>query len=400
MESSMPSAGESSAQHPSLFNPAEATSNLTFHLFPDLPKEIRDMIWMETLICERYIAVELWGRNQPHSKFYRQELLPYRPPAKPEYRLVLMNPPRPNALFGTNAESRANACRFYRVHLPCYSVKGSQLHAPGTFWFNPELDTLEIHGLEHFTTFANDLWRHDREKKGLRNVSFKIKNSLSFNRFYKLGASSDQLRQVVGRLEHVTFIHYTWDRVNLAFGKYSNSCVGRPFPLMYPRSLPVAGGTGSFSRQQDPRPIEIDVLNSVSLVEFPNFNRIAIALMNWFQQLRAGRPCVFRFAYAAEGLQRPSITDRASAMAFLKDEGEKWQEFFYDARMSPQRGPCRFEDTVPEQFDSQLQTVFGFWSFPLEPRGPFSKDYPRPISLWEPFYDFSAYQPELCVFHL
>ncbi|KAF5984162.1 hypothetical protein FBULB1_3457 [Fusarium bulbicola] len=371
MESSMPSAGESSAQHPSLFNPVEATSNLIFHSFPNLPKEIRDMIWMESLICERYIAIELWGRNQPHSKFYRQELLTYLPSARPEYKLVLMNPPRPNALFGTNAESRANACRFYRVHLPCYSVKGSQLHAPGMFRFNPELDTLEIHGLEHFTTFANDLWRHDREKKGLRNVSFKIKNSLSFHRFYKPGASSDQLHQAVGRLEHVTFIHYTWDRVDLAFGVYSIRRVGRQFPLMYSRSLPVAGGTGSFSRQRDPRPLEIGVLNSVSLEVFPD-NRVAMAWMNWFEQLRAGRPCVFRFAYAAEGRQRPSITDRASAMAFLRDEVERWQEF-------------RLEDTVPEQFDSQLQIAFGFWSFLLEPQGPFSKGYPR---------------PELCVFHL
>ncbi|KAF5675076.1 hypothetical protein FCIRC_7549 [Fusarium circinatum] len=365
MESFMASAGESSAQHPSLFNPAQATSNLTFHLFPNLPKEIRDMIWVESLICERYIAIELWGKNQPHSKFYRQELLTYPPPAKPEYKLVLMNPPRPNALFGTNTESRANACRFYRVHLPCYSVKGSQIHAPGMFRFNPELDTLEIHGLEHFTTFANDLWRHDREKKGLRNVSFKIKNSLSFYRFYKPGASSDQLHQAVGRLEHVTFIHYTWDRVDLAFG------ISHQFPLMYSRSLPVAGGTGSFSRQRDPRPLEIDVLNSVSLETFPK-NRVAMVWMNWSKQLRAGRPCVFRFAYAAEGRQRPSITDRASAMAFLKDEVERWQEF-------------RLEDTVPEQFDSQLQTAFGFWSFPLEPQGLFSKGYPR---------------PELCVFHL
>ncbi|KAF5251729.1 hypothetical protein FANTH_3339 [Fusarium anthophilum] len=234
-----------------------------------------------------------------------------------------MNPPRPNALFGTNVESRANARRFYRVHLPCCSVKGSQSHPPGTFWFNPELDTLEIHGLEHFTSFANDLWRHDREKKGLCNVSFKIQNSLSFDRFYKPGASSDQLHQAVGRLEHVTFIHYTWDRVDLAFGGYSIRRVGRQFPSMYSGSLPVAGGTGSFSRQRDPRPLEIDVLNSVSLEAFAD-NGATMAWMNWFKQLRAGRPCVFRFAYAAEGRQRPFITDRASAMAFLKDEVERW----------------------------------------------------------------------------
>ncbi|KAH7194504.1 hypothetical protein DER44DRAFT_752297 [Fusarium oxysporum] len=152
MESSTPSSSESSAQHPGLFNPVSAKSNSTFHLFPNLPKEVRDIIWEQSLMCERYIAVELWGRDGPSGEFCRRISPPRHPPVNQHYKLVLINPPRPNAICGTSAESRASACRFYRVHLPCYSVKGSKLHAPGTFWFNPELDTLEIHGLEHFTT--------------------------------------------------------------------------------------------------------------------------------------------------------------------------------------------------------------------------------------------------------
>ncbi|RKK96929.1 hypothetical protein BFJ71_g7499 [Fusarium oxysporum] len=48
------------------------------------------------------------------------------PPVNQEYKLVLINPPRPNAIFGASAESRASACRFYREHLPCYSAKESQ----------------------------------------------------------------------------------------------------------------------------------------------------------------------------------------------------------------------------------------------------------------------------------
>ncbi|PNP78772.1 hypothetical protein FNYG_07914 [Fusarium nygamai] len=351
------------------------------------------MIWKESLICERYIPVELWYKDSRSGSFCRPELLP---PAHQEYRLVLKNPPRPNPIFGTNAESRASACRFYTVHLPCYSVKGSQLHAPGTFWFNPELDTLEIRGFEHFTTLANDLWRHDLKKKGLRNVSFNIKSNFLFNRFYRNTASSDQLRQVVGRLEHVTFIHYSFHRVSLAFIKYPYSCMDRSLLFMYPRSLPVAGATGSFSRQQDPRPIEDGVLESVSLAAFPGFGRIALDWRDWFQELRAGRPCVFRFAYAADGRQKPFVTDKAEAMDYLKDEGKKWQEYFERERKSPLKSPWRSGDAIPEQVDSGLETAFGFWTFPLEPQGPFAK----PRGFPKAFYDFSAYRPELCVFHL
>ncbi|KAF5548755.1 hypothetical protein FNAPI_8195 [Fusarium napiforme] len=313
-------------------------------------------------------------------------------------KLVLKNPPRPNANFGTNAESRAAACRFYRVHLPCYSAKGSQLHAPGTFWFNPELDTLEFPGFEHFTTLANDLWRHDRKKKGLRNVSFSIdgKSNFLFHCFYKGAASSDQLRQAVGRLEHVTFIHYSLPRVMLAFARNSFCYTKRSLPFVYPRSLPVAGATGSFSRQQDPRPIEDNVLESVSFAAFPGFGRMALDWRNWFQELRAGRPCVFRFAYAADECQKPFITDEASAMEYLKDEGKKWQESFdWEIRIHP-TNPWRSGYTIPEQIDSGLETAFGFWTFPLEPQGPFA----NPPASRKAVYDLSAYRPELCVFHL
>ncbi|KAF5560784.1 hypothetical protein FPHYL_6496 [Fusarium phyllophilum] len=401
MKSSKLSSGESPAHHPGLFNPVPAKSNLTFHLFPNLPKEIRDMIWTQSLICERYIEVELWGKDRRSGKFYRQEPPPCRSPVNQEYKLVLINPPRPNAMFGTSAESRASACRFYRVHFACYRFKKSLSHVRGTFRLNPELDTLQIEQLKHFAAIASHIWRHDYKKAGLRNVAFTIGSSLSFVRFRQLAASTYQLRQVVDQLQHITFIHYTeMDRVNLAFGKHSSCSLDHSFPLQYPRSLPVAGATGSFSRQQDPRPIEDNVLNSICIFASPDCGRIILAWMNWFQKLRAGRSCEFRFAYAAAGCQRPFITDRAAAMDYLKKEEKKLQEYFDNARVSPPRGPWLFMNGVPEQLDSGLETAFGFWTFPLEPQGPFAKDHPRPRGFPKAFYDFSAYQPELCVFHL
>ncbi|KAF4953611.1 hypothetical protein FGADI_5947 [Fusarium gaditjirri] len=401
MESSEPSSGELSAQHPGLFNPVPAKSNLTFHLFPNLPKEIRHLIWEQSLFCERYIVVELWGADGASGEFCRQASPPRHPPTNQQYKLVLINPPKPTSIFGTTAESRASACRFYRVHFPCYSVKESQLHTSGTFWFNPELDTLEIHGLEHFANFANDIWHHDRQKAGLRNVSFRLMSSIPFDRFCGLAVSTDQLHQVIGRLQHVTFIHYTKaDRVKMAFDKYFSCWRDRKFPLRYPRSFPVAGASGRFSRQQDPRSIEEDVLNSICINSFSNYGLIVRDWMNGFQRLRPTTPYVFRFAYATDGFESPFIGDRAGAMEYLKDEGEKWQKYLGRGTISFPGGPRQFPTVSPRQLDSELQTVFGFSTFPLEPQGPLGNDHQRPRGFSVPFYDFSAYQPELCVFHL
>ncbi|CVK97650.1 uncharacterized protein FMAN_11645 [Fusarium mangiferae] len=387
MESSKPPSGESSVQHPSILNPVMTKSNLSFHLFPQLPKEIREMVWTQSLTCERYIAVELWSRSVRGGGFYLQKSLSRGPPVDEQYRLVLVNPPRPSAIFGTSTESRASACRFYRVHLPCFLLRRSQSAAPGTFWFNPELDTLEIRGLESFTNFAHDFWRHDCQKAGLRNVCFDARTRLSFDDFYQLAASPDQLRQVVSRLEHVTFIYYTEDdRVDMAFRRYSNWAPSYPRTLHHLRSLPIAGATGSFSRQRDLRPMEDGILNCAFISAFFDVGRIVRSWQSGFRRLRATKPCDFRLAYATGAFQIPFIADRADAMEYLMDEEEKWQECFDNASASPPRGPWLFLNGVPEQLDSQLQTAFGFWTVSLEPQDQVASDYPH--------------QPELCLFHL
>lgn len=174
----------------------------------------------------------------------------------------------------------------------------------------------------------------------------------------------------------------------MAFAKYFSCCLGRQFPLRYPRSLPVAGATGSFSRQQDPRPIEDDIPNSICIITFSDSGQVVQDWMNGFQRLRPTTPCVFRFAYATDGFESPFITDRAGAMKYLKDEGERWQEYFDKGTMSPPDGPWQFSNGTPKQLHSELQTAFGFWTFPLEPQGPSGKDYQRPRGFSIPFYYF------------
>ncbi|KAM5386023.1 hypothetical protein ACJA88_002173 [Fusarium oxysporum] len=188
---------------PSLLNPKFPISNATFHLFPNLPTELRQMIWEQSLTCERYIKVELCTIDKTTGKIRRGGVPGGIPGAIPgitrpltgPYRILFHHPPKPGALFSTSAESRASAQRFYRIVLPCFYVTesplitdslhdsqqnternpqgivlsyvGPQSHRrpqaliPGTLSLNPELDTLEIDGLPLFTNFANDVWNHD-----------------------------------------------------------------------------------------------------------------------------------------------------------------------------------------------------------------------------------------------
>ncbi|QGI68245.1 uncharacterized protein FFB20_01378 [Fusarium fujikuroi] len=389
MESSKPSSGKSSVQHPSILNPVTAKSNLTFHLFPQLPKEIREMVWTQSLTCERYITVELWAASPRAGVFDLQKTLPRDPPIDKQYISMLVSSPRPSALFGTSAESRASACRFYRVHLPCYVSRGSQSPASATFWFNPELDTLEIHGLRNFMNFANDFWRQDCRKAGLRNVCFDAKNWISFADFYQLAASTDQLRQAVSRLKHVTFIWYTdIHRVDSYLRAPSH-----PFPPNDPRSLPVAGATGSFSRQPDPCPIDDLLLNNAFRPVFRHLEGHAKDWMNGFQRLRAKRACVFRVAYTTGTRRTPFIIDGADAMEYLKDEEEKWRDMWGVSKRSLPR-ESEFLNGVSEQLDNQLQTAFGFWTVSLEPQDRVASDYSH-----QPAFP-KNYKPELCLFHL
>jgi hypothetical protein len=347
-----------SGQHPSLLNPIFSNSNAIFHLFPKLPTELRDMIWEQSLTCEPYIEVELCTVDETTGVIRRKGTLGKIRPVTEPYRILLRHPPKPSALFSASVESRASAKRFYRIVLPCFYVTESssiidslqiteqnaernpqgillthvpsfgpgtpdqpQALIPGTLSLNPELDTLEIRGLHQFTNFASDVWHHDPRKAGLCNVAFSQSFILghSFRRLTRYVSSTDRLRQVVARLRSVTFIHYTcMDRVSLAMAKAHRYPAERRCLLQYRCSLPVAGATGNFSRQQDPRLIEDGVLNSIyfNIGSFSDLGDSYETWMNLVEQLRVTTPCVFKIAYTTDrSISR--ISCETDAVAYL-----------------------------------------------------------------------------------
>ncbi|KAJ3549495.1 hypothetical protein NM208_g473 [Fusarium decemcellulare] len=160
----------------------------TFPQFPRLPREIRLMIWELSLHRKRILHVDL-------------TLL--RPLPEPwKWAPILWQQNMISKFFRVNSESRYAALRFYRVHLPCEYQCNGRVEKNATFYFNPELDIIQITGWKMFGWFAHSLWVNDPRHVGLIN--------LKLTSYDYLDVKHDQtnmplLRQVVSRLERVIF---------------------------------------------------------------------------------------------------------------------------------------------------------------------------------------------------
>ncbi|RSM12117.1 hypothetical protein CEP52_002631 [Fusarium oligoseptatum] len=136
-----------SGQHLQLSNPKPKGEGI-FSLFPRLPIEIRCLILEQELHHERFIRVEL-ASHKAHPEYVRQ-LSPWV--QSDENYLIISEWPAINKTLHVNAESRSYASRFYRVQLPCRYRYGrdGRVEEKGIFYFNPELDNLEIKGMQYF----------------------------------------------------------------------------------------------------------------------------------------------------------------------------------------------------------------------------------------------------------
>ncbi|KAJ3466671.1 hypothetical protein MRS44_004235 [Fusarium solani] len=181
-----------------IFNPpAGSKATGTFRHFGRLPLELRWTIWELELKHERLLHVEADPLELPADDDSDSEIS-----NRTGRTYEIMTEFQPiSKLARVNSESRAVASCFYRVQLPCvYRWKGKE-DTNGVFYFNPELDTLEIR-CKAFSNFAQDLWVHDTRHVGL------VKLALS-SRHFSPGSSSDLslLQKIMPRLKRVVFLY-------------------------------------------------------------------------------------------------------------------------------------------------------------------------------------------------
>ncbi|KAF5008965.1 hypothetical protein FDECE_4786 [Fusarium decemcellulare] len=386
--------------HLRLLNPKPRATGI-FHQFPRFPADIRCMIWEQALTCERLIRVDL-SSTIPNPRYVRS-LNPWRSPSvdvTEEYIIVLSDRPTISKLFRVNSESRSSALRFYRVQLPCFYSRNLQL-AKGIFYFNPELDTLEVRGPEHFVKFAHDVWTCDPRHKGLLNMAIGLADGcLAFRLLSTYERNIPRLREAMSRLKHVMFmcredIHrsYSIDRWWLQEPQF-HRC--RPFMAAIP----------SFSRQTDPRPIDAGLTRVFIGNSDPRYE-----IHRWVSlvaELGIKSDVDYRFM-VGRGRYKTRITNRNKALEDFEQEEKGWEKMSVPGQRWPLVPMWRREETMPAR-------AIGFWLFPIECLGPLP-----PVSMdhmlsdlifdrknhagvrtgtFEKLIDLSDYKPELCLTHL
>ncbi|EWG53846.1 hypothetical protein FVEG_17176 [Fusarium verticillioides 7600] len=286
------------------------------------------------------------------------------------------------------------------IHARPYGAKipkGDQVLVPGTFVLNPELDTLEIDGVTLFANFANDVWDHDPRKVGLRHVAFLHPYGFSASSFRNLpryAPSKELLRQVVARLQSVTFIHYA--NVDNIF----HECpAGNQGLLSYCCSLPVAGATGNFSRQQDPRVIGHEVFKNI-FFDIASRSVLGQPYKEWMglaERLGVATPCVCKIAYTTHR-SKLRISDESGTVTHLECQGAGPELQLRERRYPSKPQRLLHLEEATGQLNGGVEIAIGFWSFPVEALDQFSRSQNRSgRQLWC-FYDLSAAQPELCLF--
>ncbi|KAJ3550220.1 hypothetical protein NM208_g113 [Fusarium decemcellulare] len=371
-----------------LFNPASRVTG-DFPQFSRLPAELRRMVWEQELGYERFLRVDLQTAT-PTRRITRN------------YNVVLEGQAI-SKLFHVCSGSRYLALDFYRVHVPCRYHHRSRKRN-GTFYFNPELDTVGITGAEHLADFAHKLWSHDKQHVGLINVALNPSISdkfWSFENRLRGRPPSDVplLKQVVSRFERVIFM-CDGGRDGLFLGPPSGRQTSALEQHGVHRALPIMATIPRFDRlPQDPRPIE----RLQKGIHF-HFYKSRVEFQGWLSLLNAwgvqfNHPVDYHIMVTYEGCEA-KINNRDDALRWVREENKLWKSAFRRKQRNGDVG----QEVVVEEPEQVAQPVIGFWLFPMDALPPLSSGF-----LAQPWrqpwmatdtIDMSKPKPQLCLMHL
>ncbi|KAL4727930.1 hypothetical protein ACLX1H_004629 [Fusarium chlamydosporum] len=189
-----------------LLNPE--TEGTMFPQFVKMPYDVRASTWEQALSNQRLLRITLEkpesssrNKNQRKKakKTTRHGEVERESVSSMPYRVVLEERYAISKLFHVCAESRDAAKRFYRV-------KMGQQTQEGTFYFQPDLDNLQVGIAEHFSDFAFNLYQRDPLYVGLVNLT--LPWQCNVHKLMEMNdGQRDILRGVLLRLENVSFSH-------------------------------------------------------------------------------------------------------------------------------------------------------------------------------------------------
>ncbi|KAI1412105.1 hypothetical protein F5Y13DRAFT_51158 [Hypoxylon sp. FL1857] len=371
----------------------------TFNLFPDLPPELRVKIWRLALERQRIIKLRLRNRVLMNGLIARQGDSRPKTREGEHYSAVVDGYHTLSKLFRVSRESRDVALSFYRVHLPCWLVKGARRDdamKPGILYFNPEHYFLYINtDTGHFADFLHDLKTlHDPRGVGLLNLAIDANGLTGGFGLCTIDHTTldPRLRasftETLTQLHEVFFVQLQWTGRHV-FGYGSGVPTHEDQQNL---SFPIVTMEPNFSRlDPDPRPIGQE-LGKIFVNVDPRGMLYAWGRLfyNYFGGLvipETEYRVLLSFAPIAY-----DVYDRQDARTWLLEE---------DYWVTKTSGDGESGQILGEDSKAVLESAFGFWLFPVDafgdlPQNPndgFMARGPRNIDLRE-------YWPELAVVNL
>ncbi|ORY02676.1 hypothetical protein BCR34DRAFT_591847 [Clohesyomyces aquaticus] len=399
-------------QHLQIINPSfRNDEHDTFHHFPRLPPELRLRIWELSVQKHRLLEAQITSKfhdtkNPPYSTL--DELFSDR-----KYIILVRGIQLHSKLLRVSRESRKEALRFYRVHIPCYLHKARSVrgYKRSILYFNPEYDYMHVilnGSTSHdFIDLIHDLKSQDPRGVGFINVA--------------LGGSSDTHRIALSYLSmtstfnspaRATFIDFLTSLKNILW--MAQSPAGRIMQGRYihPRcptyafnhSMPVKASSPSFSLlEKDSRPISSDLKHILTHSPDPREIRAVWRdiLKNW--GVRREMPVRERvlFAFDPFSYEGEDIYDFKSAEKFLEEEQEEWVE---NQRFAHEFEPANAITTesakpLPTEGEAAVRPAIGFWLFPAEALGETENGNGQSPS-GKRVFDMTGHWPEIALAHL
>ncbi|KAL9627972.1 MAG: hypothetical protein Q9164_007432 [Protoblastenia rupestris] len=408
----------SSQLHLQIFISGQTTHDeeSSFSFFPLLPNELRLNIWRHALQRQRIINLHIKSRTEQTAS-QAAEITEFAG-KRERYCAVVDGCQVLSRFLRVNRESREEALKFYRVHLPCSftnAAVGEGTTNPGTLHFNPEYDFLQISpDWPMKDTLLDFLYHlkttHDPHHVGLLNLAVDLDG---IGKYLYLLQSSDLDSEVrTAFVETLTQLHEVFFvSMPRAGRQIVGSMSGLPTSeTMFIRSFPIMAMPPTFERpHRDPRPIAQD-LRKVLTGTSDSRHMLHLwrqLLMKW----RVFPPRIeYRFLLAFDPtVGGDQISDRRSARRWSQKEDDIWtgvdsdESFFGKTKVKWPIGASS-EKYRDEDLETAVRPAFGFWLFPVDALGPLPEE--RFLEeegfrhLAKSMLDMTAHWPELALLNL
>ncbi|KAI1288941.1 hypothetical protein F5Y03DRAFT_378830 [Xylaria venustula] len=376
---------------------ASTPSLQTFTLFSFLPPELQDHIWR--IVLERHqrvIKLRLRHRLLTDGLLKRQGHTRPESRENERYGAIVDGYQTLSKLFHVCRQSRDVALSFYRVHLPCWLVRGNtkdDTMKPGILYFNPEMDFLHIshdHFLDGDYYLIVDLLSdfktiHDPRNVGLLNLAIDHHCLVSLCNMDPASLTPTQkssFAESLSQLRQVFFMHLQ-SAGRHVLGLYRGES---PLGNHVNRAVPVLPMALNFRwLHPDPRPVG------------PNLNKVYIEynprgtadpwqlLLSRYLGDRVQPKTEYRVLLACTPSSR-GVFDCQSGQEWLQRENDMWA--------AETAGDERSNRLLQEDL---ICTAFGFWLFPLDSFTPGN----RPPGFIEPrFMNLTHTWPDLALVEL